>query len=79
MAGFGLAPRNARRFFLWITVMLCGAVAGDTLAREPRIGSVVIFAGGRNLLDENYEEIPGVPTAGSYIEIGLNVGRTFHK
>lgn len=38
-----------------------------------RIGSVVVFAKGRNLLDEDYEEIPGVPTAGRYIEAGLEV------
>jgi hypothetical protein len=32
---------------------------------------VTVFAQGRNLLNESYEEIPGVPTAGRYLEAGV--------
>jgi outer membrane cobalamin receptor len=38
-----------------------------------RLGKVVVFAKGRNLLDEDYEEIPGVPTAGRYVEAGVEM------
>ena len=36
-----------------------------------RIGRATVFVNGRNLLDEDYMEIPGVPTAGSYVEGGV--------
>jgi len=36
-----------------------------------RIGRFTVFAGGRNLLNEQYEEIPGVPTPGRYLEAGV--------
>ena len=38
-----------------------------------RVGNVVVFAGGRNLADRRYEEIPGVPTAGRFMEFGVEV------
>jgi iron complex outermembrane receptor protein len=38
-----------------------------------RIGRVVVFGRGKNLLDEDYEEIPGVPTAGRYVEAGAEL------
>ena len=38
-----------------------------------RIWKTVVFIKGRNLLDEDYEEIPGVPTAGRYVEAGIEV------
>jgi len=38
-----------------------------------RCGAVTFFARGQNLLDERYEEIPGVPTAGAFAEAGLEV------
>ena len=44
-----------------------------TVRLAQRIGPVVVFAKGRNLFDEDYEEIPGVPTAGRYIEAGIEV------
>jgi len=36
--------------------------------------AATVFVGGGNLLDENYEEIPGVPTQGAYVEAGLELG-----
>jgi len=38
-----------------------------------RFGDVTVFTLGRNLLDESYEEIPDVPTAGRYVEAGVEV------
>lgn len=38
-----------------------------------RLGRIAVLAKGRNLLDEDYEEIPGVPTAGRYVELGIEV------
>lgn len=38
------------------------------------LGAVTVYVSGRNLLDDEYEEIPGVPTAGAYGEIGLEAG-----
>jgi len=35
--------------------------------------AVTFFVRGRNLLDEDYEEIPGVPTAGIYAETGVEL------
>jgi len=35
-----------------------------------RFGAVTAFAGGTNLLDQDYEDIPGVPTPGRYLEAG---------
>lgn len=34
---------------------------------------LVCYVKGRNLLDEDYEEIPGVPTSGSYAEAGVEI------
>ena len=40
-------------------------------ARIARVfGRWQVFASGRNLLDDEHEEIPGVPTAGRYMEVG---------
>jgi iron complex outermembrane receptor protein len=38
-----------------------------------RLGRVSLFLKGRNLLNERYREIPGVPTAGRYLEAGAAV------
>ena len=38
-----------------------------------QIGDITVFFKGRNLLDEDYQEIPGVPTAGRYVEAGIEV------
>jgi iron complex outermembrane receptor protein len=38
-----------------------------------RLGAATLYAGGQNLLDERYEEIPGVPTAGAYGEAGIEL------
>ena len=38
-----------------------------------RIGMVTCFLVGKNLLDENYEEIPGLPTAGVSVDAGVEV------
>lgn len=38
-----------------------------------RLGDLKLFANGQNLLDETYQEIPGVPTAGRYVEVGLEM------
>jgi iron complex outermembrane receptor protein len=35
-------------------------------------GPFTIFANGQNMLNEQYEEIPGVPTPGRYIELGIS-------
>jgi iron complex outermembrane receptor protein len=38
-----------------------------------KLGRVTVFASGQNLLDEEYVEIPGVPTAERYVEGGVEV------
>jgi outer membrane cobalamin receptor len=43
------------------------------LTASRRMGPVTLHVSGRNLLDEEYQEIPGVPTAGAYGEIGVEV------
>jgi iron complex outermembrane receptor protein len=44
---------------------------GGRIARK--LGRATVFALGRNLLDERYVEIPGVPTAGRSVEAGVEV------
>lgn len=36
-----------------------------------RVGSVTVFVVGQNLFDEEYEEIPDVPTAGVSVDVGI--------
>lgn len=38
-----------------------------------KFGNAVIFLQGKNLLDEKYQEVPGVPTAGNYLEGGIEM------
>jgi len=38
-----------------------------------RFGRLTAFVQGQNLLDEDYEEIPGVPTSGRYTEAGVEM------
>lgn len=40
-----------------------------------RVGCAALFLQGRNLLDDRYEEIPGVPAPAAYLEIGVELKR----